>query len=348
MESNNTSAGPPTRKKEEKFPTFTIPPIGLKGHTRPLSDIRYNRDNDLLFTCAKDQVPTVWYAKNGERIGTYNGHTGACTKVNVNADSSLLMTGSADMSARLWDVQTGQQMFIWKHRTPVRAVGINLGNYQVLTVNDPVMSSKPTIFVYDLDVENLGEMSTDPVKEMLGHSMKINQAFWGPLNETIFSCSDDGTVRCWNPEVGKEINQVQAHEKAIHSMAFSKDYTHFCTASLDHTAKLFDTETMKCLKTYKSNAPINAVAISPLKNHIILGGGQDAGSVTTTDSRMGKFETKFFNKCYEDELGSVKGHFGPINCVDFSYDGMSFATGSEDGYARIHHLPSGYVEVVDT
>jgi len=56
----------------------------------------------------------------------------------------------------------------------------------------------------------------------------------------------------------------------------------------------------------------------------------------------------FFNKCYEDELGSVKGHFGPINCVDFSYDGMSFATGSEDGYARIHHLPSGYVEVVDT
>ena len=76
------------------------------------------------------------------------------------ADSSLLMTGSADMSARLWDVQTGQQMFIWKHRTPVRAVGINLGNYQVLTVNDPVMSSKPTIFVYDLDVENLGESET--------------------------------------------------------------------------------------------------------------------------------------------------------------------------------------------
>merc|ERR1711998_365607 len=336
-----------SREKQPTHPTFKIPPIGLKIHTRPISDVRYNRDSDLLFTCAKDQTPTVCYARNGERIGTYNGHTGACTKLHVNEDSSLVITGSANMSARLWDVKTGKQLFIWKHRTPVRAVGINQGNYQVLTVNDPVMSSKPTIFVYDLERDNYDEMSSEPVKEMLGHEAKINQAFWGPLNELIFSCSDDGTVRSWNPEVGKETSCVRAHDKAIHNMAFSKDFSHFITGSLDHTAKLFDTETMTCLKTYQSNAPINAVAINPMKNHIILGGGQDAGSVTTTDARMGKFEIKWFSKIYEDELGAVKGHFGPINCLDFSYDGMSFATGSEDGYARIHHLPSGYVEVVD-
>merc|ERR1712216_692372 len=140
-----------TRPKAPQHPSFKIPPIGLKGHTRPLSHVLYNRDNDLLFTCAKDQIPTVWYARNGERIGTYNGHTGACNKLHVNSDSSLLITASADMSARLWDVQTGRQMAVWKHRTPVRAVGINLGDTQVLTVNDPVMTNKPTIFVFDLD-----------------------------------------------------------------------------------------------------------------------------------------------------------------------------------------------------
>merc|ERR1712086_254424 len=334
-------------KVVEAHPKFTLHPIGLKGHTRPISDIKYNRDSDLLFSIAKDQIPSVWYARNGERIGTYAGHTGAGFKLSVNSDSTLLMTGSADMSARLWDVKTGQQLFIWKHRTPVRAVDIGLGDYQVLTVNDPVMSSKPTIFVYDLEKDNYNEMDATPQKEMLGHESKITNALWGPLNETIFSCSDDGTVRAWNPKIGKEINKVQAHEKAIHDMAFSKDYTHFITASLDHTAKLFDTETMKCIKTYQSNAPVNAVAISPTKNHIILGGGQDAGSVTTTDARMGKFETKWYHKIYEDELGSTRGHFGPINCLDFSYDGMSFASGSEDGYARIHHLPSGYMEMAD-
>lgn len=30
-----------------------------------------------MFTAAKDQIPTLWYAKTGERIGTYQGHQGA-------------------------------------------------------------------------------------------------------------------------------------------------------------------------------------------------------------------------------------------------------------------------------
>ena len=258
------------------------------------------------------------------------------------------MTGSADMSARLWDVQTGKQLFTWKHRTPVSAVGIGLGDQQVLTVNAPVMSSKPAIFIYDLDKsDNYANNSMDPVVEMLGHTGKITMAHWGPLNETIFSCSEDGTVRCWNPENGKEMNCVKAHDKGIQAMNMSKDGTHFITASLDHTAKLWDTETMTCLATYKSNAPVNAAAINPQKNFIILGGGQDAGAVTTTDARLGNFETKWFNKIYAEEIGCVTGHFGPINSLDFSYDGMSFATGSEDGYARIWHLPSGFMEVQD-
>merc|ERR1711934_745986 len=330
-------------------PSYEIKPIGLKGHTRPLTHVLFNRDNDLLFTAAKDQKPTVWYAKNGERIGTFNGHNGACSKLHVNQDSTFLLTGNADMSAKLWDVKTGHCMYTWKHRTPVRSVGFAMGDNEVLTVNDPVMSSKPTIFIYDLDASARGDevSSQEPSREMLGHESKINMAVWGPLNETIFSCSDDGTVRAWNPEIGKNIKTIDAHEKGIQTMSFSKDFSHFITASLDHTAKLYDTETCKCLKTYQSDAPINAVAMSPLKNHIILGGGQDAGSVTTTDARMGKFEIKWFSKIYEDELGAVKGHFGPINSLDFSYDGMSFASGAEDGYARIHHLPSGYVEVIE-
>ena len=46
---------------------------------------------------------------------------------------------------------------------------------------------------------------------------------------------------------------------------------------------------------------------------ILLGGGQEAMSVTTTSARQGKFETRFWHKVLEEEVGRVKGHFGPIN-----------------------------------
>ena len=49
---------------------------------------------------------------------------------------------------------------------------------------------------------------------------------------------------------------------------------------------------------------------------VLLGGGQEAMNVTMTSARQGKFETRFWHKIFEEEVGRVKGHFGPLNtCV---------------------------------
>ena len=55
----------------------------LHGHERAITQIKYNRDGDLLFSVAKDHKPTVWFSANGERLGTYNGHSGAVWCVDV-------------------------------------------------------------------------------------------------------------------------------------------------------------------------------------------------------------------------------------------------------------------------
>lgn len=54
---------------------------------------------------------------------------------------------------------------------------------------------------------------------------------------------------------------------------------------------------------------------------IILGGGQDADQVTTTAAAAGKFEVRFYHMIHGDELGRVKGHFGPVNTCAFNPDG---------------------------
>ena len=46
-------------------------PISLKGHERSITQVKYCADGDLIFTAAKDNKPTVWYADTGERLGTY-------------------------------------------------------------------------------------------------------------------------------------------------------------------------------------------------------------------------------------------------------------------------------------
>ena len=45
---------------------------------------------------------------------------------------------------------------------------------------------------------------------------------------------------------------------------------------------------------------------------VVLGGGQEAREVTTTTTKAGKFDARFYHLAFEEKIGRVKGHFGPI------------------------------------
>lgn len=57
----------------------------LKGHDRPVSQVLFNREGDLLFTASKGKSKNcaVWFSDTGERIGTYDGHAGAVFSMDV-------------------------------------------------------------------------------------------------------------------------------------------------------------------------------------------------------------------------------------------------------------------------
>ena len=100
------------------------------------------------------------------------------------------------------------------------------------------------------------------------------------------------------------------------------------------------------------SASMTVYAIDPATGHLfvidrsvgpnriaeVAGGGQEAMSVTTSGADAGKFESRFYHMVFGNELGRVKGHFGPINTLAFHPDGQSFTSGAEDGYLRLHRL----------
>ncbi|KAH9299278.1 hypothetical protein KI387_030960 [Taxus chinensis] len=322
-------------------------PIVLKGHERPLTFLKYNRDGDLLFTCAKDHTPNVWYGHNGERIGTYQGHNGAVWCCDVSRDSTRLITGSADQSVKLWNVEDGTQLFSFKFDSPARSVDFSEGDKLALITTDPFMELKSAIHVKRIE-KDLSRQNSESGLTIPGTKFRINRAVWGPLNRTIISAGEDAVVRLWDSETGqllKESDPEKGHQKGITSLAKSADGSFFLTGASDKSAKLWDIRTLTLIKTYVTERPVNAVAISPIFDHVVLGGGQSASDVTTTDRRAGKFEAKFYHMILEEEIGGVKGHFGPINALAFNPDGRSFASGGEDGYVRVHHFDPDYYHI---
>jgi translation initiation factor 3 subunit I len=319
-------------------------PLLLHGHERSITQIKYNRDGDLLFSSAKDNRPTVWYTINGERLGTYNGHTGAVWCLDPRWDTQYLVTGAADNSSKIWDIETGKELASLSTGSAVRTCAFSYSGKQFFYTTDKAMGKACEIRLFDVGDVLTGSGDSQPYLTIPCEESKVTSAVWGPLDEFILTGHDNGGITKWCTKTGQKLKAIKSHGDKINDLQKSANEMMFISASKDNYAKLFDTETMQLLKEYRTDRPVNSASISPIRDHVVLGGGQEAMEVTTTSTKIGKFDARFFHMIFEEEIGRVKGHFGPINSLEFHPDGKSYSSGGEDGYIRSHVFDKSYYE----
>ena len=181
--------------------------------------------------------------------------------------------------------------------------------------------------------------TTTPLNEITipTSESKATVGLFGPLGQQIITGHESGMIAKWDVKTGERLAKVEeSHRGEITDIQLSPDGTYFITSSKDKTARIFDIDTLEEMKVYPTETPLNSACIAPLRPYVILGGGQDAMSVTTTSQRAGKFESRFWHKLFEEEVGRVRGHFGPINTLAVHPGGKAYASGAEDGFVRVH------------
>ncbi len=331
-------------------------PILLKGHERSITCVVYNRDGDLIFTAAKDGRPTLWLSEDGTRVGTYEVHNGAVWHLDVSWDSKLLVSGSADMHAKVWDVETGSELTTFDHTGSVRNCTFDESGRRILVHCDAFggldQNRPPLVSIYENDpmwgdVTSWRRAAQFQLPHPEAGEVKCQLVRWLPLGKQILCAFEDGCMKIMDSMSFSVVKEIAAHDNKIQCLSYNLQQTFLLSASTDHTCKMWDLETWDCVKTFKSDRPLNACVFSPTKEHVLLGGGQDAMSVTTTAGRQGRFETQFYHLAYEEEFGRVKGHFGPINALAISPLGKSYCSGAEDGYIRLHHFDADYLDMKD-
>ncbi len=122
----------------------------MQGHERSITQIKYNREGDLLFSSAKDKTPNVWFSLNGERLGTYNGHNGAVWCIDVDWETLNFMSGSADATCKVWDARTGQIKYNYQSANGVRSCEFSYSGNLVMYTTDSTLKESCYIIVRDL------------------------------------------------------------------------------------------------------------------------------------------------------------------------------------------------------
>lgn len=188
-------------------------PYLLKGHERPLTQVKYNREGDLLISCAKNLYPCLWLADDGTRLGTYEGHNGAVWTCEISMDSQRLITSSADQTVRFWELPTGKELHVIKMNEPCRACALSVGEKMLAFTTDSFMGVPPQIHIVDVDLQapvGSGAIADDKPRFTIDAPKgRITRVLWTDGNKVLLTTHDGGWVRRWDVETGKMLDEAQ-------------------------------------------------------------------------------------------------------------------------------------------
>uniref|UniRef100_A0AC35THK9 Eukaryotic translation initiation factor 3 subunit I n=1 Tax=Rhabditophanes sp. KR3021 TaxID=114890 RepID=A0AC35THK9_9BILA len=324
-------------------------PLLLKGHERSITRVRVNLEGDLIFSCGKDREPCVWFSDNGERLGSYEGHDGAVWDIDVSWDTKHLLSASGDCSIKLWDVESGTQISSIQSPVTTRSCGFSYSGNLAAYTTKKMQVNPSSLRVFDIRDQNQVTKAPSAANSVMFKILDADSesCLFTHLDQIVAAGVSNGHIYQFDIRKPEEaINFIRGHTANITDMQLSKDGNFLISSSSDKSAKLYHADTLEPLKTYKSGKPVNSAAISPTRDHIVLGGGEEAMSVTQTSASSGQFEARMYHLVYEQEFAKFKGHFGPINTLAFHPNGDTVITGGEDGYIRVQELDDEYKNFV--
>lgn len=173
----------------------------LHGHERAITQIKYNREGDLLFSASKDNKPNVWYSLNGERLGTFNGHQGAVWCIDVDWTTTRFLSGAGDRTLKVWDCETGREIGNILTNSPVRTCNFSYSANMAAYATDKAMGHQCEVFIIDVRTVDESIADAHPILRIPVDGAKVSSLLWGALDEFLITGHENGEIMQWDLKV---------------------------------------------------------------------------------------------------------------------------------------------------
>lgn len=320
----------------------------IKGHTNGVMCLQF--DEQILMTGSYDATVKIWDLETGEEIRTITGHTAGIRCLQY--DETRLITGSLDATIKIWNWRTGDCI----KTLDGHAAGIIGLHWNEKTLATGSMDN--TIRIHDFN--------TYQRYVLRGHQDWVNCVKIDAASHTLFSASDDCTVKLWDLDRHICIKTFEGHVGQVQQIILLPPECDIDEAEfLNHNHN--DNSDTISLSSERSQTPESSEPLfpgdedRPLPPAYMLTGSLD-GTIRLWHIPSGRCVHRFFGhvegiwalaadtlrlvsgaedktvKVWDPRTGkherTLTGHTGPVTCVGLSDSRL--VSGSEDGTVRVH------------
>ncbi|KAL1847195.1 hypothetical protein Plec18170_008759 [Paecilomyces lecythidis] len=327
----------------------------FKGHTNGVMCLQF--EDNILATGSYDATIKIWDTDTGEELRTLRGHTSGIRCLQF--DDTKLISGSIDRTIKVWNWRTGECISTYTgHRGGVIAL-----HFDATILASGSMDKTVKIW-------NFEDKSTCLLR---GHTDWVNAVRVDTASRTVFSASDDCTVRLWDLDSKNCIRVFEGHVGQVqqvvplprefefeeHDVECENDNNSTISGDTDPERRAsFEQLTNSSFGADFENGrpePPRYMLTSALDSTIRLWETSTGRCLRTffghlegvwalaadtlrivsgAEDRMVKIWDPRTGKCER----TFTGHSGPVTCIDLG--DSRFATGSEDCEVRMYSFRS--------
>ena len=317
------------------------PGLVLK-HRDEVSRVALLADGHAVTAC-KDNLVRIWDVASARVIGTVSKQGETTHEVVASADGRRFLTVDfVSRIARVYDAQTRQEILF-------PAVGKGEGQVPFFTPESKLGLVTSAAFSPDgTSIATVGGRDARLWDARTGRELMsftphgtVASANFSPDGKRLVTGFWDNSARVWDLEPGRpglklggksaDGKESEGHSAFVNSACFSPDGKWILTASDDRTAKLWDADTGRLIRTFKDRHRhrVRSAVFSADGKKVLTASADTTARIW--DAATGK------------ELRELAGHKYGILCAVFSKDGQLVATGSDDNSARIWNAETGKV-----
>lgn len=291
----------------------------LRGHERPIVHATFSPDGLRVATVDDDGLLCVRDARERLESESLVGSTAPAGPIAVSPDGGLIAVAARDHSLRLLDsADLGEYKHQYGDISEIISIKFSPKGEMISTLSTSgIVTSRyvqPRKYKYRED--------------KIWSRSKILAMDYIDERGTIATVCDDGVLRFWEVESGREIDSAQAHRGAITSLATDPKTRRAATSGVDHEIKIWKYDDHDRLKgrTIARDLEVKALAFAPDGER--LAAIDPSGDVLILNGE-GSIDRK---------IGRLRSG---VHTIVFSPDGSLLATEEGDFIVRLWNWRTG-------